>query len=290
MPISDQAIKILSLLAEKPCYVREVSKRVKISTSTTVKWLRKFKAMGLAESFKQVEGKGKPCEYYFLSSLGRELCDVLESAKFRETLFTLKRMGIPACAGIGCSCSFWGAPIILRRLDILVRDIDEHKAEKIVEARGFGLNGTLINDFYERTIMFNGLRNLSLEDTILHILLVGDVRLTLFIPIMISKNKVDYNLLFSLSSRHKKVRDVGAMLEATNALKEQAMVPRGVIEMFQECAEREPIKPIYQKPHKFTFMGIVPRRKNPINTMIEKKWGVNVPTFEEMREAFDLGI
>jgi len=290
MLVSGQAIKIIDSLAEKPCYVREISKRLGLSTRTTVKWLRKFRAMGITESFKHVEGKGKPQDYHHLTSLGKKLYDVLELSKFMEALFTLKQIDVPASGGIGCSCSSWGAPIVLRRLDIIVRNVDKRKAEKIVEGRGFRLNTTPINDFFERTVTFNEIPNLSLEDTVVHIALMGDVGLTLFIPTMICKNKVDYNLLHSLSLRHRKVREVGAILEATNFLQKEEMVPRNVIKMFQESTKEEPTKTTHEKPHRFTLRGIVPRGKHPINEMIEKKWGVNIPTFEEMRQAFDLGV
>jgi len=285
MAVSDSAIRILDLLRTKPCYVREVSEELGSSTRTVVKWLKEFERMGIVE-----RGASARPKIYCLTMDGWELDKLFKWLRYKKLLRVLHENGFKVSAGPALSMVHWGAPIVIPRLDFAAETGRLEEVKKVLGEVRFEVVGLPFRGCFERLVFdYGGVPYMSLEDTVIFIIIKNDARSISCVPVMLSKNKVDYNLLYMLSLEHKKVREVGALLEVTNKLADEEKVPMYMIEKFYLSAKETRIGTRLKAPHKFVVAGIVPRTRHVIRKRIEERWGVKIPTIQEMAETFELG-
>lgn len=256
-----------------------------LSTRTVVKWLKEFERMGVVE-----RGVSARPKIYCLTMDGWELDKLFKWLRYKKLLRVLHENGFNVSAGPALSMVHWGAPIIIPRLDFAVKTDQLEEVRKVLGEARFEVVGIPFRGCFERVVFdYGGVPYMSLEDAVIFIIIKNDARLISCIPVMLSKNKVDYNLLHMLSLEHKKVREVGALLEVTNKLAGEEKVPMYIIEKFYLSAKESLIVTRLKAPHKFVAAGIVPRTRHFIRKYIEEKWGVKIPTIQEMAETFELG-
>lgn len=198
--MSRQAEEALRYLMEHPAYVRELSKRMKMSTTTTVKTLKALEESGLVEPFKEAVGVGKPRKYYMVTQLGCRVVRLNREVAYRKLLSTLKRLGITATAGVGCSLSFYGAPLVLDKFDVCVNAADLSKAAQIAGG-GVRVDTAPAKDFQNRAVVFDGVPYLGLEDLALGILVKAEARYIASLPLLLSKQQANWHLLLELAGR-----------------------------------------------------------------------------------------
>ncbi|KXA99944.1 hypothetical protein AKJ48_03920 [candidate division MSBL1 archaeon SCGC-AAA261O19] len=306
--LSSKSLDLIDTLGEEPRYARDLTSVM--SSRTLFEKLEELENAGFIEKYVEKEGRGRPRHYYRLTPAGRilrrKLIETRDDLLFLSCINSLKRQEIPVTAGVSTSLTdFYGAPLVLTQLDIIVPKASRGEARKIVDVQkkraskrgwlpssiewGVDIAPIPWRNFEKRAVKVNGVPYLSVEDLIILTLHRNEARLISCLPRVVHEKSqtINHDYLLELAKDFNLVGRTGALLDMTNRLAGEEITQPSTLKNFERLTPKRKIEsPRSRQP--LVKKGIVPLKEDPVDVGIRERWHVVFPTFREVREIWEL--
>lgn len=309
--LTPRTIRLVEALDGRSYYVRELSSIM--SSRAVDSALEELENAGLVEKIIERAGPGRPRSYCTLTVRGLVLAGFLDEIRFNTAINRIRERA-PVAAGVSTSLAdHYKAPLVLGWKDVVVPArfacLAEKIVEKIRETSRWKLDvGEIWKGFESRCVESEGIPYLGLEDLLVAVVLEDHARLTSCLPGVLydHSSELNFELLLELAERADRPASVvkfspvdrvsgavfgklGGILDISNRLAKKKLVPDEELKKFEMRAPKRALQPRVIYTHKFTKMGLIPFKEDPVDAEIRERWRVRMPTFHEVWEIWELG-